>query len=105
MGRDLDYEICIPCVVQWSMLWFSAPTRLNQTLEGEDINIVKYHEVVNMGDRRSDLYALRRFTHTANVHVDNSDCSLAKNTQVVACKQGNEGLENGRETCASVFCR
>ena len=20
MGRDLDYEICIPCVVQWSML-------------------------------------------------------------------------------------
>ena len=49
MGRDLDYEICIPCVVQWSMLWFSAPTRLNQTLEGEDINIVKYHEVVNHG--------------------------------------------------------
>ena len=92
MGRDLDYEICIPCVVQWSMLWFSAPTRLNQTLEGEDINIVRYHEVVNMGDRRSDLYALRRFPHTAYVHVDNSDCSLAKNTQVVACKQGNEGL-------------
>ena len=48
MGRDLDYEICIPCVVQWSVLWFSAPTRFNQTLEGEDIRVAKYHEVLNM---------------------------------------------------------
>ena len=50
MSRDLDYEICIPRVVQWSMLWFCAPTRSNQTLEGEEMNIVKYHEdeVVNM---------------------------------------------------------
>ena len=37
MGRELDYDICLPFVVQWSMLWFSAPTRLNQTLESEDI--------------------------------------------------------------------
>ena len=26
IGRDLDCELCIPCEVQWSMLWFSAPT-------------------------------------------------------------------------------
>ena len=25
MGRDSDYKLCMPCVVQWSMLWFSAP--------------------------------------------------------------------------------
>ena len=31
-GMELDYEIRIPCVVQWSMLWFSAPTRLNGIL-------------------------------------------------------------------------
>ena len=30
------------------MLWFSAPSRLNQTFEGEGKNIVKYHEVGNM---------------------------------------------------------
>ena len=47
MGRDADDEICIPCVVQWSMLWFSAPTRSNQTLEGEE-TIAKYHKGVNM---------------------------------------------------------
>ena len=41
MSRDLDYEICIPCVVQWSMLSFSAPTLLNRTLEGEEIKIAK----------------------------------------------------------------
>ena len=31
-GRELDYEICFSCVVQWCMLWFSASARLNQTL-------------------------------------------------------------------------
>ena len=24
MGRELDYESCVPCVVRWCMLWFSA---------------------------------------------------------------------------------
>ena len=36
MGRDVDDEICILWVVQLSMLWFSAPTRSNQTLRGEE---------------------------------------------------------------------
>ena len=48
MSRELDFEICFPCMVQWSIMWFSAPTRINQTLEGEEIKIAKYHEVVNM---------------------------------------------------------
>ena len=30
------------------MLWFSAPTRLNQTNEDEGIKNVTYHEVVDM---------------------------------------------------------
>ena len=41
MGRDLDFNICVPFVVRWSVLWFSAPTRLNQTLEGEEIKIAE----------------------------------------------------------------
>ena len=48
MGWEQDYEICVPCMVQWCMLWFSAPTRLHQTLENQGINIAKYHEAVNM---------------------------------------------------------
>ena len=35
MGMELDYEIWIPCVVQWCMLWLSATTRLNQILESQ----------------------------------------------------------------------
>ena len=25
-----NYEIEVPCVVQWGLLWFSSPSRLNQ---------------------------------------------------------------------------
>ena len=42
----LDFKIDVPCVVQWSLLWFSAPTNLNRIL-GCGVNIKKYDEVVN----------------------------------------------------------
>ena len=48
MGRELDYDICIPRVVQWSMLWFLHSTRANPTLESEEIKTAKYYEIVNM---------------------------------------------------------
>ena len=57
MGRELDYEICIPCVVHWCMLWFSAPPRFNQTL-GRDIKNQKISRSREHRDRRSDLYAI-----------------------------------------------
>ena len=46
LDLELDYGIDVPCV-EWSQLWFSAPTRLNQILE-QDLIIKKYHEVVNI---------------------------------------------------------
>ena len=95
MGRDLDYELCTPCVVQWSMQWFSAPTRLNQKLEDDEIKIAKYHEVVDMA-----------ITETINVHVEIGGCGFAQNaTQRLGCAQGNERLGNGRKTYASALCR
>ena len=39
-------RIDVPCVVQWSLLWFSAPTRLNK-ISGHYLKIIKYNEVVN----------------------------------------------------------
>ena len=50
MGMELDYEIGVPRVVQWCMLWFSAPARLNGTLEKQDLKIKYYHEFVNMAN-------------------------------------------------------
>ena len=46
LSMALDFKIDVPCVVQWSLLWFSAPTRLNKIL-GLELKIKKYHEVVN----------------------------------------------------------
>ena len=41
-----DFKIDVPCVVQRSLLCFSAPSKLNRIL-GRDLKIKKYHEVVN----------------------------------------------------------
>ena len=43
MGMELDAEICIPCVTQWCMLGFAAPTRLNRAFERQDLKIAEYH--------------------------------------------------------------
>ena len=42
----LDFNIDVLSVVQWSPLWFSAPTDLNRIL-GTELKIKEYHEVVN----------------------------------------------------------
>ena len=46
LGMELDCGFVVPCVLQWSLLWFSAHTRLNEILE-QDLKIKKYHEVVD----------------------------------------------------------
>ena len=35
LSMALDFKIDVPCVVQWSLLWFSAPTDLNRILGTE----------------------------------------------------------------------
>ena len=55
LSMDLNYKIDVPFVVQWSLLWFSAPTRLKNIL-GREQKIKKYHEVVN----RAVTYAISR---------------------------------------------
>ena len=35
LSMVLDFKIDNPCVVQWSLLWFSAPTNLNRILGSE----------------------------------------------------------------------
>ena len=46
LSMALDFKIEAPCVVQRSVLWFSAPTNLNRIM-GTQLKIKKYHEVVN----------------------------------------------------------
>ena len=95
MGMELDDEIGIPCVVQRCMLWFSAPTRLNQTL-GRDLKTQKVPRSREQGNCRSDLWTLRVYAHTENVHVGIGGHGLAQNTQKVRSEQGDGRMGDGR---------
>ena len=44
----LKYDIDVPCVIQWGLLWFSSLSRLNQRFTNNGTKISKYHEAVNM---------------------------------------------------------
>ena len=43
--------IDVPCVVQWKLLWFSAPTSLNNDFLNDGVILEKYDETVNMSCR------------------------------------------------------
>ena len=42
----LDYEIDVPCPLQWGLLWFSAPINLNHKFTNNGINIEKFRTIV-----------------------------------------------------------
>ena len=44
----LNYDLDVPCVIQWRLLWFSSTSRLNQTFTNNGTKVAKYHEAVNM---------------------------------------------------------
>ena len=44
----LNYDLDVPCVIQWGLLKFSSPSRLNQTFTNSGTKLAKYHEAVNM---------------------------------------------------------
>ena len=43
-----QYDLANPCTIQWRMLWFSAPTSLNNGLVNDGVILGKYNEVVNL---------------------------------------------------------
>ena len=45
-----NYDIDVPCVIQWGLLWFSSRSRLNQRFTNSGTKIAKYHEAVNLGN-------------------------------------------------------
>ena len=42
----LQYDLEIPCIVQWRMLWFSAPISLNKDLLNVGTILGKFYEAV-----------------------------------------------------------
>ena len=41
-------DLAIPCIVQWRMLWFSAPSSLNNGLLKDGVILEKYNEAMNL---------------------------------------------------------
>ena len=48
---DLDCNMDIPCVVQWALLWFTAPSRSNLKYEDDGVHDEMYHEVTDTAIR------------------------------------------------------
>ena len=51
------------------MLWFSAPTRLTQTL-GKGLRIKKYHEAMDLASAEAISRPFWEYSYTENVHVN-----------------------------------
>ena len=83
----------VPCVVQWSLLWFSAPTKLNRIL-GSDLKIKK-----KVSRSRQQCChgryceAIEWRAHTEAVYVDFGGQSPTPYTQEVESEQGDERME------------
>ena len=88
LGMELDYGLDVPCVVQWSLLWFSAPARLNKTLE-QDLKIKKHHEGCQHCYYGRYFATIWRLTHSEVVHVDISGKRPTQNTREVESEQGD----------------
>ena len=80
LSMALDFNFDIPCVVQWNLLWFSAPTDLNRIL-GTELKIEKYYEVVNGAINGRYCETIWRETHTEVVYVNLGGQSLTTHTK------------------------
>ena len=75
LDMELHYGI-VPCVVQWRLLWFPVPTKLNRIL-GRDLKIKKYRIVRPFGGKRTPRSCL--LTSVAKVlHRTHRKCGVNK---------------------------
>ena len=94
MGKELDYEICIPCVVQWCMLWLSAPTRLNRTLR-RDLKTQKRPEAVDKAIAQAISRPFGR-THTPMTCMLTLVAAVLHKNKGSGCEQGDGRMGDGR---------
>ena len=47
MLEALNYDIDVPCPLQWGFLWFSAPSNFNRQFVNDGTKVAQYRETVN----------------------------------------------------------
>ena len=67
-----------PCIVQWWLLWFSAPTSLNNDLLNDGVILEIYNKVINMAVKTSFTIPFHKDTNAktflfGNTKVEVSD--------------------------------
>ena len=72
LGMELGFGFDVPCVVHWSLMWFSASTRLNEIL-GQDLKIKMYHEVVDTPRSCMLIQVAKIFSRTQKVESEQGD--------------------------------
>ena len=87
---ELDFEIGIPCVVQWSMLWFPAPTRLNLTVGRQGLKIKKVLCGCQHGDYGCKFVTIWR-EHTPRSCMLASVANVPHETQKMGINKEMEG--------------
>ena len=42
-----NYDVDVPCPIQWGLLWFSAPSNLNRKFVNNGTKVAKFRKTVN----------------------------------------------------------
>ena len=78
----LNYDLDVPCVVQWAVLWFAAPSSLNKELINAGLQRKLYYEVLHtalylaisypfIGEHTPRVFLLRSAVHVLSDMPDN----------------------------------
>ena len=78
----LNYDLDVPCVVQWAVLWFAAPSSLNKELINAGLQRKLYYEVIHtalylaitypfIGEHTPRVFLLRSALHVLSDMPDN----------------------------------
>ena len=77
----LNYDTDVPCVVQWRMLWYSAPSSFNHDLLN-DVLLAKHNKAINMAIEAPFSFPLWRR------HTRRSSFFEAQRLTMMHCLQG-----------------
>ena len=101
----LNCDIEVACVVQWGVLWFSYPTRLDHIFRQrhkKSRNTTK----LKTWDLRLRSRCPSGVAHTENVHLKISECGTVQITRErLGRKQGDIGMATGEVAFSSALWR
>ena len=66
----LQYDLLNACIVHFRMLWFSAPTSLNDGFLNIGVALAEYNEAVNLANLGNSHNAISEDAYTENLLLE-----------------------------------